>query len=259
MSKHDVPTHPRQAQGGAPARWTKVRLIEPSTAGFVYVGASTGSWRLPVALPRARRRRTLALMHAAATDLHRDPGVVRADVFEALLRPPGRRRHGPGQDVPDANFDVVLLIETTTVAQATELSGDTTLAGLQDDLRETVPGTLVFVGSNPRRIGPVDHDRQGVFLFNYFSAEDVDSNLYAWQYTAGWFQDETGLDNSTVLQPTDPENIPYRLVNHCRWDHLTDVMPSLVFKRSFPNFVLRTFTENQVAARPILYKLHRVH
>ncbi|TFC29127.1 hypothetical protein E3O25_05585 [Cryobacterium sp. TMT1-3] len=61
--------------------------------------------------------------------------------------------------------------------------------------------------------------------------------MYAWQYTAGWFQDQTGLDNLTVLQPVDDG--PFSLVNHCRWDHLVDVMPDLAFKRSFEERGLR--------------------
>ena len=92
---------------------------------------------------------------------------------------------------------------------------------------------------------------------NYFSAETVETNLDAWQYTAGWFQDQTGLSNSTVIQPVDTDAVPYRLVNHCRWDHLRDVLPSLIFKRSFHDFVLRVFADNKVIPRPILYKLHR--
>lgn len=257
MSEHIVPSVSAQADPGVPDSWTRARLVEPSTAGFVHVGASSGPWRLPVPLPRARRRTTLALMRAAATTLRRDPHVVRVDVFEALLCPPGRRSHGAGQDVPVADFDAVLLVETDTVASAADLPGGRVLAGLLADLHEAAARTLIFAGSNARRIATVDHERQGVFLFNYFSADDVDTNLFAWQYTAGWFQDQTGLDNSTVLQPVDPDNVPYSLVNHCRWDRLRDVLPALLFKRSFRNFVLRVFSENQVAARPILYKLHR--
>jgi len=194
-------------------------------------------------------------MHAAATTLRSDPRIVRADVFRGLLRPPGRSPHSAGRDVPDANFDAILLVETTTVADAADLPGEAILRRLVDDLPETAARTLVFAGSNARRIGPVDHDRQGVFLFNYFSADTVEANLFAWQYTAGWFQDETGLDNSTVLQPVAAADAPYSLVNHCRWDRLRDVVPALLFKRSFRSFVLRVFGENGVAPRPILYRL----
>jgi len=37
-----------------------------------------------------------------------------------------------------------------------------------------------IAATNPRRIGPVDHTRQGVFLFNYFVADSVAQNLGVW-------------------------------------------------------------------------------
>jgi hypothetical protein len=36
-----------------------------------------------------------------------------------------------------------------------------------------------------------------------------------------------------VLLPRDGERSEYNIMNHCRWDRLRDVMPSLLFKRSF--------------------------
>ena len=257
MIAHPDPTAPSQIDKHLPHSWTRAKLIEPSTAGFVHVGASSGPWRVPIALPRAGRRAILAQMHAAAGALRDDRRVVRADVFKAFLRPPGQPSDAAGQDVPDADFDAVLLVETTTVEAGTELAHDRVLTGLLAELRKTAANTVFFAGSNARRIAPVDHEQQGVFLFNYFSAETVETNLDAWQYTAGWFQDQTGLTNSTVIQPVDTDAVPYRLVNHCRWDHLRDVLPSLIFKRSFHNFVLRVFADNKVIPRPILYRLHR--
>ena len=106
-----------------------------------------------------------------------------------------------------------------------------------------------------KRIGAVDHRRGGIFLFNYFYADSLEQNLAVWEYTAGWFQNETGLDNSTVLAPTQPDLSQYTLINHCRWDRLTDVLPALVFKRSFRDFVLAHFDANDTAPMPILYKL----
>lgn len=48
--------------------------------------------------------------------------VTRADVFQGVLRPPGEASHGGNGGVPDADFDAVLLIETTTVAAAAKLA-----------------------------------------------------------------------------------------------------------------------------------------
>lgn len=237
----------------AQTSWTRARLMEPTSSGFVHVAASSGRWTLPFALPRARRRALLAAMSDAAAALRGDSRVLRADVFRGLVRPPDGDLATSG--VPAADFDAVLLIETRTVADASSLRDDDVVARLIADLARTAAGTLVFTASNVRRMGPVDHERQGVFLFNYFAADDVDTNLYAWQYTAGWFHDETGLDNSTVLQPADSPG-PYTLVNHARWDRLGYVLPALLFKRSFRTFVLRVFTDNHVTPSPLLFRLH---
>ncbi len=86
-------------------------------------------------------------------------------MFTGLLRPPGNTRVD-GQDVPDADFDVVLLVETATVADAEALTWATVLDRLRIGLDGLARHTLTFSGSNARRIGPVDHDHQGVFLFN---------------------------------------------------------------------------------------------
>ena len=102
---------------------------------------------------------------------------------------------------------------------------------------------------------PVDHSRGGFFLINYFFADSVDQNLSVWNYTAGWFQAETGLDNSTVLLPIDPYQSKYSIFNHCRWDSLGQILPSLIFKRSFHSYVLDNFAANNIAAVPILYRL----
>ena len=101
----------------------------------------------------------------------------------------------------------------------------------------------------------MDHSRQGVFLFNYFFADDTAQNLAVWEYTAGWFVQETGLNNSTVLLPRGGERSNYNIINHCRWDRMQDVLPSLIFKRTFRTYVLANFEANRVAAMPILYRM----
>lgn len=238
-----------------PSRWTRARLTQPSDAGYLYLGASSGPWRVPPALPRARRRTALSLLRTAAVQLRREEQVQSADVFRGLLRPPGTRSL-LGQRTSSPMFDAVLLVRTTDPATAEALSGSTPVTRLLADLEAADAATLTFTATNTRRIADVDHERPGIFLFNYFTAEDVETNLHAWEYTAGWFQDQTGLDNSTVLRPADPAN-GYSLVNHCRWDRLRDVLPALILKPSFRTFVLRTFAEHRTAPHPVLYRLDR--
>lgn len=108
---------------------------------------------------------------------------------------------------------------------------------------------------NIRRTGDVNHDKQGVFLFNFFYADNVDQNLGIWEYTAGWFEDQTGLHNSTLLRTQEDGSRLYSVINHCRWDKLSDVLPSLIFKRTFKTYVLANLEANNTAPTPILYKL----
>lgn len=233
--------------------WDAVRLAEPAPHGYVHVGLTSGRWLLPPALPSRRRRRMLARLQELAALLRGHPDVRRADVFRGYLRPPGSSNPAPDQSAPTLLPDAVLLVETTTSETASSVLEHPALQALLAD-RSTAHA---FAASNVRRIGAVDHDRQGVFLFNYFSADDVASNLHAWQHTAGWFQEETGLDNSTVLAPLAPGAGEHTLVNHCRWDRPRDVLPSLAFKRSFRTYVLHTFARNRVTPRPLLYRLDR--
>ncbi|MFT4620316.1 MAG: hypothetical protein ACI9KS_001873 [Sulfitobacter sp.] len=88
-----------------------------------------------------------------------------------------------------------------------------------------------------------------------FYADSLDINLQVWNYTAGWFQDQTGLNNSTVLLPNEISDMPYTIINHCRWDGLRDILPALLFNKSFRPFVLNNFEKNNSAAMPILYQL----
>lgn len=244
-----------QAPTRAPSRWTHARLIQPSSAGYLYLGASSGPWRVPPALPRARRRTLLSFLHTAAAQLRRDGRVHSADVFRGLLRPPGTRTL-PGRKAGEPAFDAVLLVRTTDPAAAEALLRSKPVNTLLGHLQAAGAATLAFAASNTRRIRDVDHDRPGIFLFNYFIADDVEANLHAWGYTAGWFRNQTGLDNSTVLRPTGPAG-GYSLVNHCRWNRLRDVLPALVLKPSFRTFVLRTFANHRTAPHPVLYRLDR--
>ena len=231
-------------------KWMPVRLIEPTPDGFLLVAISTGPWRVPPALPRPRRRKVLAQLRQLAIALEAQPEVEESSVFEGTLRPPGNRSLA-GQWSGPVEYDAVMLVRTSTPQAARALLDDERVR----EVSESVPNVLATAGRNVRRIADVNHQRQGVFLFNFFTADDQEQNLHAWQYTAGWFQDETNLDNSTVLGDLS-NNSPFALVNHCRWDHLIDVVPSLIAKRSFTSFVLETFRQHRVAPHPALYRLH---
>jgi len=240
----------------ADPRFPRAKLVEPASSGYVHVAAEVDA-RAPF-LPNSRKKRQLiARCKGWCRQLEGGPGVLSAVVFDALLVAPGRgeflnRRPG---EVHVARFDLAVLIETATPEAADALRASPAYADMERAIREAATFTHVVTATNPKSMGAVDHERRGVFLFNYFFADDTARNLAVWEYTAGWFQQETGLDNSTVLLPRDGGRSEYNITNHCRWDRLRDVAPSLIFKRSFRNYVLANFEANGVAPMPILYRL----
>ncbi|HJX26801.1 MAG TPA: hypothetical protein VJ885_02725, partial [Thermoanaerobaculia bacterium] len=202
-------------------------------------------------MPNSRKKRELiAKCKRWCRQLEADPSVVSAVVFDALVIPPGKGEFiekRPGE-AHIARFDFAVLVETTSPEAADALRASPLYAEMERAIRGAATFIHVVTATNAKKIGPVDHSKSGVFLFNYFFADDTTQNLAVWEYTAGWFQRETGLDNSTVLLPRNGERSEYNIMNHCRWDRLRDVMPSLIFKRSFRTYVLANFAANRVAA-----------
>jgi hypothetical protein len=233
----------------------EAKLVPPTSSGYLLLAAEID--RRPMLLPSSRRKRAL-IRHVkeVLSSLRADERVVEAVAFDGLLSPAR-----PGEVLKDrpavaiARFDFAILVETTSPETAEEFEQDAAWSTITRMVGERSRRSYRLRARNVRRMGPVDHSRDGVFLLNYFFADRTDLNLAAWQYTAGWFRDQTGLDNSTVLLPDASSEPSYKLVNHARWDRLRDVMPALVFKRSFHTYVLRHFSANGVAAMPVLYRL----
>jgi hypothetical protein len=237
-------------------RFSKAHLIEPLESGYILLAAAVD--RRPFFgffLESARKRKLIAALAPLVESL---PGgaVAEATLLKACLIPPGRGAYLRGRpDALIAHFDVAILVRTTRVDTATEVVQSPALRNIVGMLERTARDVYTMIGSNIRRIGSVDHRRPGIFLFNYFFAADQQQNLDVFDYTAGWFQDETGLDNSELMRPIAQEGARYTLVNHARWNRLADILPSLLFKPSFPRYVLKHFEVNRTAAMPILYRL----
>ena len=235
----------------------RARLAQPAGSGYVLLAAEVDAH--PPFLWASRTKRLLIEDCVRwCARIAEQAGVLEAVTFKAILFPPIgepgflRRRR---DQYHRARFDLVMLVETASVEHAESLFAGAEFRALESHVRSEAGHVYVVAARNARRIGAVDHARDGVFLFNYFYADSLAQNLAVWEYTAGWFQKETGLDNSTVLAPTQPDLSQYTLINHCRWNGLADVLPSLVFKRSFRDFVLAHFDANDTAPMPILYRL----
>jgi hypothetical protein len=235
----------------------KARLVEPARSGYLFLAAEVDAH--PPFLWASRNKRHLIEDCASwCARVARDPGVLEAAAFQAILIPPFgdttflRLRRN---EFHRARFDLALLIETDSVERAEALRMSPLFRAFETRVHDDARHVYTVTASNAKRIGAVDHTRDGVFLFNYFYADSPAQNLAVWEHTAGWFQQETGLDNSTVLMPARADLSEYTLINHCRWDRLSHVLPALIFKRSFRGFVLAHFDANETAPMPILYRL----
>lgn len=234
---------------------TKVRLTEPSDNGFLVVAAEVGDWAGPFPKPSHERRRLLTRVVTLCASLAVDADVVEVVVFRAALRPPGEgaeilRRNG----VRPARYDVVVLVRTTTVKALDTIRANAAYRELVAVMENAARHTHVIAADNRARIADVDHGPNHWFLFNYFHCDDAQTVYDTWEYTAGWFQNNTALPDSTLMRPLPGEPTDYGVLNHASWPNLRTFLPKLLLQPCFRSFVLANFKANGVAAQPILYR-----
>jgi hypothetical protein len=241
--------------------YATVKLVEPATRGYIHVAAEVRPRRLPFLqrLPAGREKGALlGRLTELARQLERLEAVEKVTVFDALAIAPARsaylKERGDSLHVP--RFDVVVLIETTSPAVIRDVQSTPLYEALLDALRSQAKRLHVMAARNAKRVGDVDKTRQGLFLFNYFVADDARVMLRLWDYLAGWYAVETGLDNSTLLVPLEGERSDYLAINNARWD---ESLPRFLWrqfsKKSFRTYVLANLEANRVGAMPILYRL----
>ena len=235
--------------------YDKVSLKETTGYGYIQLAAEVD--RRPPFFPSSKTKRNLlSTCKQLCQTIEQRDDVISAITFKAFLIPPGRGKFLQQRpDVHIARFDVVVLIETSSPTSARTLRNEAIFKELETSMRKASSYLHIVTATNIKSMGAVDHRRDGVFLFNYFYADDTEQNLAVWEYTAGWFEQETGLDNSTLLLPDNQDKSEYPIINHCRWDSIWDILPSILFKPTFRSYVLKNFEANRTAAIPILYRL----
>lgn len=226
----------------------KAALTAPTADGFLMLAGEAGAWRGPFASVPAALVATLKTMTA-------DIEALEANVFRAVLRPPGEggellARRG----IRPARHDVVVLIRTADVPTALALRETVAYQEIAATLAASARRVHQLVAGNAARIADVDHSPGRVFLFNYFHADDRETLLRVWEHTAGWFQAKTALRDSALMRPLDGQPADYGLVNHASWPNLRTFLPSLLFRPTFRSFVLANFAANSIAAQPIIYR-----
>lgn len=230
-------------------------LVEPPPTGYLHLAAVIEPPLGQTPFPRGSQRKTelLSRLRLLAGQVERLEAVLKATVYRAILIPPSGR-DARQQALHPARYDVVVLVETASTdmldnVQAT-LAYRELLAVITDAAREV----HVMAARCVRRVDDVDKTRQGLFLFNYFVAEDVEVALQVWDHLAAWYVVETGLDNSMLLAPVGAAD--YVFVNHARWDcGLVRFAVRQFAKKSFRSYVLANLRANGTASMPIFYRL----
>jgi hypothetical protein len=233
----------------------KAPLQPPSEAGYLLLAANVER-RAPFLLRGRRKRALIDVVSRQLAELSYVDTVVYADLFVARLVAPGEgdallRRRG----IKPARFDVVVLMQTADPASALVLREHPAYQKLRTELNAAARDVFEVAARNVRRIGDVEHKRSSVFLFNYFYADDAERLVPVWEYTAGWFVENTALPDSEVIEPLPGERADFGIINHASWPHWRTFLPKLIFLQSFRRFVLGTFAANNIAAQPIMYRL----
>jgi hypothetical protein len=235
-------------------KYQPVKLIEPPPLGYIHVSAAVEppAGRIPWPGSSPDKKALLARLKDLRHQLLTLPEVVRATVYRGILIPP------PGgyakQATHPARYDVAVLVETTAPEVIGEVQTSEPYKLLLEAVQDAATDLHIMAARCIKRVGDVDKTRQGLFLFNYFVAEDAQVALRLWDHLAGWYAVETGMDNSTLLAPIGDAD--YVFVNHLRWDYgLPRLMVRQFAKPSFRSYVLANLRANRTGSMPLLYRL----
>jgi hypothetical protein len=238
----------------AKPKYRPATLVEPPALGYLLLSADVEPPSGPRPFPASSDRKTALLgrLKSAAAELAQVDAVERATVYRTVLAPPptgsARKLEHP------ARYDVIVLVETTTPAELDTLPATEPYTQLRKELETEATRVDAIPARCAKCIADVDKTRPGLFLFNYFVADDVDLALKLWDHLAGWFMTETGIDNSTLLQPIGESE--YAFVNHARWDYGVPGLALRMFtKPSLRSFVQANMNENRTGSMPILCRL----
>jgi hypothetical protein len=218
-------------------KYGKVTLIEPPPLGYLHVAAAVDPPRGRTPFPgnSPQKAALLTRLRSLARQLGRLGTVQKATVYRAILVAPPTG-YAKQQATHVARYDVVVLLETTSPEVLGEVQATQPCKLLVEAVTEAATDVHVMTARCPKRVGDVDKTRQGLFLFNYFVADDAGVALQLWDYLAGWYAVETGLGNSTLLETLGDAD--YVFVNHARWDH------------SLPRFMVRQLDQAQLPHLP---------
>jgi hypothetical protein len=166
---------------GPKNQFPKVSLVDPTSSGYLLFALKIDR-RPPIGFfIESQKKRILSKLKHEAIHLRKNSKVVDATVFKAMIIPPGRGaflKKRPSVEI--AKFDVVILIEFDTHEFAQKFQRSLQWQDMEGNFKAETKKSLTVTGVNVRHIGHVDHSKKGVFLFNYFYADQVRQNIQVW-------------------------------------------------------------------------------
>lgn len=245
----------------ADSTYSKAQFIEPTSLGYIHIGAEVQPPRLPVTLLPTRGKKATLLkgLKQCARQLEQLDTVETATVFKAVTLPPFHRFpyiKDHRDSLRLARFDVAVLIETSSPAVVPDVQDTSIYGKLVDAIRSEATQMHVMTARNEKRIADVDKTRDGLFIFNHFVADDATVMLELFDHLAGGYEAETGLNNSTLLVPFDDDDADYVAINNARWD--VSRLRFLWWEMTNPglrNYVQDNLKANQAGSMPVLYRL----
>lgn len=239
-------------------KYTKAKLIEPTTLGYVDIGAevSPPSRPGPVLRLGAAKKKLLARMKDFAAQLERLDPVVKVTVFRAIAFMPATGYAKKHRELKAPKFDVRILIETRSVADIPSVQASEPYKALISELERVSKRIHVVEAKNLKRTGDVDRVHQGTFVFNHLVADDPAVAVENWEWMGGWYAVETGLDNSTLLVALPESHSDFAAINNARWPYsLKKLTAKQMLNRSFWNYVVANLEAHDVGAFPVFYRL----
>ncbi|WP_067621542.1 hypothetical protein [Alicyclobacillus acidiphilus] len=241
----------------ADSKYSRVPLEEPTSRGYIHIAAQTCEPSFPFR-PNTDPR-LLAELKDLVEHLEQVDCVDTIHTFRAVGLPPVSRLpyvKDHAGSIRIARFDVAVLIEMKNKESLAEVQGTPLYEALVEYLRTHSKSVHVMPAMNMKRFGEVNSTQDGLFLFNYFVAEDAATLMELWDYMADWYRVEMDLDNSLLLVPTNPEASDYVALNYARFEgSLPSFLAKQMPKRSFRNYLLANLDTHHVGAMPILYRL----
>lgn len=240
-------------------KYSTATLIPPTTLGYLHLAAEVRPPPRPgpvIGTPR-QKAELIGGLKVLARQLEQAEAVEKVTVYSAtVMAPPTGYVRQHKDQVRPARFDVVVLVETTSPEATRQVQATPAYQALYDLLRDQARRLHVIAARNAKRVGDVDKTRPGTFLFNYFVGDDPQVVVALWDYLAGWYQTEIGMDNSTLLAPLEDQASDYVVINHARLGgSLLGFAARQFSKKSFRNYVVANLDAHNVGAMLILYRL----